>query len=705
MQSQVIQPNIRLLGETVNTKETHTGFQQLPKHYRLAQINTTELYKQLSSDEHSIVMPDQFGDWQEYLISPSKVVAEEVSDLYSIRTFHGRQKSNPAIKIALDISGDFFHAAVYYQDHIQFITPLDYSSKSTRYAIYKKSDLNHIPLACEVRGPLRQASHSREVQLAPNVKRTYRLAIVASGEYSQQFGGSPYNVNNVLNALASGVNLMNPIFLRDIGVEFTLVSTADLIFSNPNTDPFNPNNSNTLSAQTTCDNELGSAGYDVGHLVMWANTGGAASNGACYNPIKGDAFSGSANSVVTLWIDYVAHEIGHQFGMPHNYSASCGGNGVNNFRYEPGEGSSIMCYAGVCGMGYQNFSDHYFHRASIEAGLADIVTYHGGCPTESSTGNSHDPIADAKADLTIPKQTPFILVGDGSDNNDPLGQLTYGWQQYDGNGSITSGSPNCNSTSAPMFRYRDPTSNNYRIFPDFGEVLDGDNNNATWEKLPCIARTMSLSLSVRDNNSNFGRVGHDDMEVTVHNSGPFEVTSPNGGESLESTFTSTWNVNGTNSYCPQVDIHISYDNGTTFELLADAVTNDGSESVTIPAGKMSSNARILISCNVSGDFKSASTFFDVSDGGFSVEGGSLAPCTDQDIGISGPYTIPDNTDRKAETKVEFDGSSGLISLNSGDNATYQGGIAIEVISNFTVQTGAFLELIIEGCELVSSRIE
>jgi len=183
---------------------------------------------------------------------------------------------------------------------------------------------------------------------------------------------------------------------------------------------------------------LGAANYDVGHLLVWANTGGVAFAGVvCDDAAKAGGFSGSNASITSLYVDYVAHEIGHQFSGQHNFvSAECQ-TSESNYRFEPGEGSSIMSYAGVCGAGYQNTSDPFFHSASIND-IKNYVANSGGCGTSTTPGdgqstNTNITIAST---LTIPKNTPFVLSGVVSNMN-----ALVSWEQIDGMSPAVSGPP------------------------------------------------------------------------------------------------------------------------------------------------------------------------------------------------------------------------------------------------------------------------
>jgi len=292
-----------------------------------------------------------------------------------------------------------------------------------------------------------------------------------------------------------------------------------------------------------------------------------------------------------------------------------------------------MAYASICDQAdsYENDSDPFFHYNSIQQMHSTLATT--TCAMISG-GNTADPIANAGSDITIPMRTPFILVGSASDANDPIGQLTYGWQQYDGAGSSTQGPPDCNTTGLPLFRYRPPSSDAYRHFPQYSDVLAARNNTVDWERLPCRAATYNFSLLARDNNQNFGRTDDDRMRVIVADTGPFDVAAPNGGETVMGgqSSTVTWTVNGTDAHCSSVDILLSTDGGSTYTVLADATPNDGTQLVAIP-DLASTSARVLVRCDVVGGFRSTSTFYDVSNANFIIQGsgGGMPPANQQDL--------------------------------------------------------------------------
>ena len=619
---------ISAFGQTQSSDWTlDTGPIQLEKDQRASQFEVATLdsaaFDDFSDQTSSVFLPNPDGEIEEFIVNYTPVVADHVAHLYSIKTYRGYRKSDPSTLLAFDISEQGISAAVLNATQSYFVEPLE--SETNQYIVYYKKDALVSSQKCALHDHVEDKSQNNNGRkLVPDQKYTFNLAITASGEYSQQFGGSPVNTTMVLNALASGVNMLNLIFLRDLGYELILVTNQSLIFTDPLTDPFDTSNPSFLvdDAHNVISSALPAHDYDIGHLVIWDNLGGlAAISSVCNDLLKGQAFSSSAISVSNLWIDYFAHELGHQFGAPHTFAADECAQSQDGHRFEPGEGSTIMSYAGTCGPPVQFLTqvDPFFHHASIIEMHSSTINNQITCAVGDTTGNSADPIVDAGLDITIPALTPFVLAGRARDLNDSIQHLTYSWEQSDGDGLATMGLPDCTSQIDPLFRYRPPSALPYRSFPEEMEVLAGNNNNVDFEKLACVQRDLNFTLTVRDNNVSFGRVQFDQIFVRVENSGPFNVLSPNGGETLIAGTQNniTWSVNGTDAHCDLVDILLSLDGGMTYNVIANAVANNGSSAVLLP-DTLSSMARILISCDVPGGFGSGSTFFDISDDEFKL---------------------------------------------------------------------------------------
>jgi hypothetical protein len=204
--------------------------------------------------------------------------------------------------------------------------------------------------------------------------------------------------------------------------------TASMVYTDPATDPFdNANTNNALLAQnqTNTDAIIGAANYDIGHVFSTASGGVAGLGVVCRNGQKARGTTGTRTPVGDAFdIDYVAHEMGHQCGGNHTFDSttgSCGGGNRNpNTAYEPGSGTTIMAYAGICGVtNTQLNSDAYFHVVSYE----EIQAYLGSttCAVTTSTGNTPPSISLPASGLTLPIGTPFKLTANGYDTDgDPI---------------------------------------------------------------------------------------------------------------------------------------------------------------------------------------------------------------------------------------------------------------------------------------------
>ncbi|MBP9907172.1 MAG: hypothetical protein KBF66_16605, partial [Rhodoferax sp.] len=467
---------------------------------------------------------------------------------------------------------------------------------------------------------------------------TYRLALAATGEYTSYHGG----INGAISAMVTTISRVNAIYERDLAVRMELIANNHLlVYNNAATDPYDPSDASALLSdnQSNLDAVIGNNNYDIGH-VFSTEGGGLANLGVvCLSPFKAQGETGSRDPIADPFdIDYVAHEIGHQFGANHTFNGttgSCGGgNRWEDTAFEPGSGSSIMAYAGICGgENLQSNSDAVFHAGSI----FEINTYLGSgvgasCGSRQNNGNTA-PSVSAGADFTIPKQTPFFLTGSANDAN-VSDSLTYAWEEID-LGTASTSLNLADDGSRPLFRSFEPSSSATRYFPKLTSLLSGTSNIG--ERLPTTSRSLKFRLTVRDQ---VGGVADDDVTLTVvASSGPFRLTSPNGGETINGSTSVTWDVAGTHLApvsCSHVNIGLSIDGGLTqlASLLAANVPNNGVASVSFPAGS-SNTARVKVQC-------ANSIFFDVSDANFSYTGAeglinqtiSFSPMSAISIGVS-----------------------------------------------------------------------
>lgn len=651
--------------------------------------------KRLAAGEKSetiVSFPNSEGKMENFKVKENSNFDPQLAAKYpDIKSYVGEGLDDPNSTVYFSISPLGLSSMEIYGDKSAvFIEP--YTKDLSTYVVYKKTDkkadLNKFE--CTVID-VAQKGIANNIEARPNaddaVLRTFRLALSSTGEYTAYFGGTKANG---LAAMNNTMTRVNGICEKDFAVRMVLIANNDdLIYTNAATDPYSnasvgtssSNSDNTdgwgIQLQNTLTSVIGNAGYDVGHL--FGATGGGGNAGCigcvCVNDTssntdknKGSGYTSPADGMPfgdNFDVDYVAHELGHQFGGNHTFSFYK--YEISGFNVEPGSGSTIMGYAGITAQDVQPHSDSFFHAISIQQITDNIKTK--ACPVNTSTGNSI-PTANAGLDYTIPKSTPFMLTGTSIDgNNDPL---TYIWEQMDN--ITTSSQTGANSaasatkTIGPNFRSWTPTASPVRYFPKMSSVLAGatttSGSEITVEALSSVARTLNFRFTVRDNRAGGSGNNSDDARITVNSTaGPFNITSQNSATSYAggSSQTITWNVAGTTANgvnTANVDVLWSTDNGNTWTTLLAATPNDGSQAVTIPNASTTSGRIMVKGTN--------HIFFDVNNANISVNASSGGTDT---VAPTAPVLSASGT-TSTSTNLSWNGATDAVGVTGYD--VYQG---------------------------------
>ncbi len=570
--------------------------------YRLYKIDVESLRLQLEgvprnrsfSGAFSIQFPHPNGMYKSYQVVENTTMSEGLAERYPrIQSFNARGIDHSAV-VKWDLTEQGLHLMIMQPGKSTVFLDPAIQGNTEYYVLYKREDFyTNKAMECHVNEDFNdQEKELRFIDESAFVSRmlvcelkTYRLAVTAAGEYSVFHGGT---LAQALSAQVTTMNRVNGVFERDLGVTMSIVPNNDtIIFLDPNTD--NISNGNVINMlvenQSICDNYIGTSNYDIGH-IFGTNSGGVALyRSVCIFWAKAKGVTGGSAPIGDPFdIDYVAHEMGHQFGGSHSFNNICVGNISPGNAVEPGSGSTIMAYAGVCVPNVQNNSDDHFHGWSIREMGGFINGTSQNCYVSDISQNTGPVVTLAHGDIRIPKNTPFVLRASATDADGD--SLTFCWEQSDP--EIATQPPLPSSTQGPTFRSFSPTNDSLRYFPRLGNVVNGNSNQ--WDRLPNTERYMSFMVTVRDNSpTQQSCVVLDSLEVFMHGScGPFRVTSQdtmglqwwgNSQQTIEWAVANTDIVLGTSA----VDIFLSADGGSTFPYkLADDVPNTGSAIVDVP---------------------------------------------------------------------------------------------------------------------------
>ena len=607
----------------------------VPQEFKLFTLNPVELNSLLATAPQRfttpsnaiIEFPTSNGEIQKFRVYEASVLDALLQAQYpTIRSYTAQGIDDPSAIARFSYSDSGLNVMISSANYgTIYIDP--YTKDLNQYISYATNSLPEDSRSFEC---LVQDTLQDEVVLSPlnaddGKLRTYRLALACTGEYAQ------YHLNNqgipssatdevkkaaVLTAMNTAMTRINGVFEKEIALTMVIIANnTEIIFLNAGSDPYTNNNGGAMLGQnqSTINSIIGAANYDIGH-VFSTGGGGIASLGSVCGSSKAQGVTGLPQPIGDdFYINYVAHEMGHQFRANHTQNNSCNRNNATSM--EPGSASTIMGYAGICSPNVQSDSDAYFHAISIQE-MWGFISILGGsaCPVETNTGNA-PPTADAGLDFTIPRTTPFILKGIATDP-DTEDVLSHNWEQM--NPQIGTMPPQNTSAFGPMFRSENSLISPNRYMPKLSTVLNGQ-TQTTWEVVPSVSRTMKFRYTVRDNVAGGSSSASDDTVITVDgDSGPFVVTSQNTSTtwSPQSNETITWDVAGTDVApvdSPNVDILFSTNGGQTYDVvIAEDIPNNGSAAISAPNLNTTSGRFMIISSN--------NIFYDINGGVITIEG-------------------------------------------------------------------------------------
>ncbi|WCO01589.1 immunoglobulin-like domain-containing protein [Psychroserpens ponticola] len=560
--------------------------------------------------------PNAEGEFERFKVFEASVMDTELSARYpEIKSYAGQGIDDPTAVIRFSVTPLGFQSIRFSANKpASFIEAV--TDDATMYSVFTRANKINMndDFECSVTESMNRSMNPDSGMYMRNaddsILRTYRLAVSTTGEYTSYHGGTKALA---LAAVVQTMTRVNGIFETDFSVNMVLINnTDDVIYTNSSNDPYTGSYNSQL--QSTLTSVIGESNYDIGHLfVNDSNNGNAGCIGCvCVNNQKGSGFTSSTVPEGEFFdVDYVAHEMGHQFGANHTWTFN--GNEGTNVQVEPGSGTTIMSYAGITGAtDVQANVTPNFHAVSIEQ-VTDYVKS-TSCQTNTNTGNAV-PVVNAGSNYTIPNGTAFVLDGSATDADTSANALTYCWEQMDEN-NASSTYPSTTATTGVAFRAYEPTTDTNRYFPRLSTIKTGA-TSWQWEAVPNVARSLNFRLTVRDNVAGGGTNSSDDMIVTVNGTaGPFVVNAPNSNVTWNAGTTQavTWDVAGTTGNgvnAANVDIFLSTDGGDTYPIsLASGVPNDGSHDIVVPNNQGNQNRIMVRGAN--------NIFFDISNTNFTI---------------------------------------------------------------------------------------
>ncbi|MFA6057608.1 MAG: zinc-dependent metalloprotease [Taibaiella sp.] len=591
-----------------------------------------------------IVLPTPDQKFRSFHVWKTPMMEPGLADRYpEIQTFTAVADDDPNVTAKLDFTLFGFSALIYDGDKSYMVDPYNNEADGYYVAFYKKDYQSTVALGvCGVNSALAPTDNGTPTTVEPqggktaqrlngSVRHVYRLALSCTGEWATSEVGPNSTKAQVLSKMTIMVNRINGYYERELSVHLTLIGNNDaVIYTNAAADPYNcDNNKGCLigEVQANITSVIGPANYDIGHIVSTEGGGLAQVSSVCGGGKASAVSSGNPNNV-----EVILHEMGHQFGSNHTFSAGtggCNGNGNESTAYEPGAGITIMSYAGLCAANDIGFpDDQYFHVSSLNE-INSFLTTQGSSCGDINNGMAPVNIPPIFDSFYIPRNTPFELTAPVATAPQSGATIRYTWEQWDLGNFEGTEVDNGNSATGPLFRSYDPKASRITSYPEYTNVINsnyGTGPLGKGQRLPKVARTVRFKLTVRSMYQAWGTFQFMDSVVRLKvdaNSSDFRVTSQASAETWNpgpgATKTITWDRGNTHLdsvKCGWVNIYLSLDDGATFPFLMVAnAPNSGSYNVEVP-NVATTTGRVKVK-------GAGNVFYDISKGAITITGDPL----------------------------------------------------------------------------------
>jgi hypothetical protein len=471
-------------------------------------------------------LPAPGGGFERFRVEQSPVMAPELAAKHpEIKTYAGVGIDDPTASIRADTGPLGFHASVRAPGGAWYIDPY-YHLDDSVYVSYYGRDLENPHGGFEETGVLGKATDPLDIDTAavaagPAVQlRTYRLALLTDPTYATFFGGSA----NVTAAKVTLMNRVDQIYEDELAIRMVLIADNDKLNLDTAAQmtgangPCGASPCFTAAQSTSCGSAtlgrnrivigqiVGASDFDIGHIALGNPGGGIASLGVVGTGNKAQGCTGLSTPVGDYFaVDYVAHEMGHEYNANHPFNGTqsncASGNRNAGTSVEPGSGTSIMAYAGICAQdNLQPHSDPYFSQRSYDE-ITGYVTSSRPAVNEVQT-----------AALTGFDGTDSLTLGYGANLSGPimrgLNYTTGGIQAalqgatevqtvslsgYDGTDSYTLGYKG--ATSVPIVRGQNNTAAGIQ------NALQGGNEQQTVTLAGFSSTTQSFQVQIGGNSS------------------------------------------------------------------------------------------------------------------------------------------------------------------------------------------------------------